>query len=168
VADALRFGVSPATSQYSPQSFPAQRTRRKPACGAGPLRSGIRPIQHSCLSGDRITGPQRTEVAVRDRGYSVRLEVGESNVELLCSSFGVDFRDSGNHAPREDNQSMVSRDWAAQDTHESIVGLALSFLPSSHFGGRANWLRRLPTKCNFVPGVTSGIGTVRVTFQLYC
>ena len=35
--------------------------------------------------------------------------------------FGPAFRYIGSHAPRENNQPMVSRDWAEQHIHECIV-----------------------------------------------
>ena len=61
-------------------------------------------------------------------------------MERLCSSFGVDFHYSGSHAPRENNQSMVSCDWAAQHIHECIVGSLCRFCPARKLGLCANKL----------------------------
>ena len=65
----------------------------------------------------------------------------EQDVERLCSSFGVAFRYIGSHAPRENNRSMVSRDWAEQHIHERIVGSPCRFCPALNLGLRA--IRRL-------------------------
>jgi hypothetical protein len=68
----------------------------------------------------------------------VRLLTGrETNVELLCNSFGPDFCSSGNHARREASQSMVSRDWAVQRIHECIVGCPCRFCPDRNLGFHA-------------------------------
>ena len=55
-------------------------------------------------------------------------------MERLCSRFGVDFHYSGSHAPRENNQSMVSCDWAAQHIHECIVGWPCRCCPARNLG----------------------------------
>jgi hypothetical protein len=59
------------------------------------------------------------------------------DVERLCSSFGVAFRYIGSHAPRENNRSMVSRDWAEQHIHECVVGSPCSFCSALNLGLRA-------------------------------
>jgi len=61
----------------------------------------------------------------------------EQDVERLCSSFGAALRYIGSHAPRENNQPMVSRDWAEQHIHECIVGSACRFCPALNLGLRA-------------------------------
>ena len=58
-------------------------------------------------------------------------------MERLCSSFGVALRYIGSHAPRENNQPMVSRDWAEQHIHECIVGSPCRFCPALNLGLRA-------------------------------
>jgi hypothetical protein len=58
-------------------------------------------------------------------------------VERLGSSFGVALRYIGSHAPRENNQWMVSRDWAEQNIHECIVGSPCRFCPALNLGLRA-------------------------------
>ena len=58
-------------------------------------------------------------------------------MERLCSSFGIALRYIGSHAPRENNQSMVSRDWAEQYIHECIVGSPCGFCPALNLGLRA-------------------------------
>ena len=53
------------------------------------------------------------------------------DVERLYSSFGVAFRNIGSHAPRENNRSMVSRNWAEQlSMNVSWVALVVSALLS--------------------------------------
>jgi hypothetical protein len=47
------------------------------------------------------------------------------------------------HAPREDNQWMVGRDWAALHIHECIVGWPGRLCIARTLGRRANWLGRL-------------------------
>src|SRR5215472_12082026 len=59
------------------------------------------------------------------------------DVERLCSSFGVAVRYIGSHAPRENNRSMVSRDWAEQHIYECIVGSPCGFCPALNLGLRA-------------------------------
>jgi hypothetical protein len=58
-------------------------------------------------------------------------------VERLCSSFGVALRYIGSDAPRENNQWMVSRDWAEQGIHECIVASPCRFCPALNLGLRA-------------------------------
>ena len=58
----------------------------------------------------------------------------EQDVERLCSSFGVALRYIGSHAPRENNQPMVSRDWAEQRIHECIVASPCRFCPALNLG----------------------------------
>ena len=58
-------------------------------------------------------------------------------MERLCSSFGVALRYIGSHAPRENNQPMVSRDWAEQRIHECIVASPCRFCPALNLGLRA-------------------------------
>ena len=48
--------------------------------------------------------------------------------------FGPAFRYIGSHAPRENNQPMVSRDWAEQRIHECIVGSPCRFCPALNLG----------------------------------
>jgi len=55
----------------------------------------------------------------------------------LCSSFGVALRYIGSHAPRENNQWMVSRDWAEQHIHECIVVSPCRFCLALNLGLRA-------------------------------
>ena len=55
----------------------------------------------------------------------------------LCSSFGVALRYIGSHAPRENNQWMVSRDWDEQHIHECIVASPCRFCPALNLGLRA-------------------------------
>ena len=55
----------------------------------------------------------------------------------LCSSFGVALRYIGSHAPRENNQPMVSRDWAEQRIHECIVASSRRFCAALNLGLRA-------------------------------
>ena len=55
----------------------------------------------------------------------------------LCSSFGVALRYIGSHAPCENNQPMVSRDWAEQRIHECIVASPCRFCPALNLGLRA-------------------------------
>jgi len=61
----------------------------------------------------------------------------EQDVERLCSSFGVALRYIGSHAPRENNQPMVSRDWAEQRIHECIVASPCRFCLALNLGLRA-------------------------------
>ena len=59
---------------------------------------------------------------------------GEYDVELLCSSFGLDFRCSGNRARPQDSQSVDSGDWTVQRIHECIVGSRCGFWPARNLG----------------------------------
>ena len=68
-------------------------------------------------------------------------EWGENKMERLCSSFGVALRHIGSHAPRANNRSMVSRDWAEQHIHECIVGSSCRFCAALNLGPRAISLR---------------------------
>ena len=61
----------------------------------------------------------------------------EQDVERLCSSFGVALRYIGSHAPRENNQPMVSRDWALHRIHECILGSPCRWWPALNLGLRA-------------------------------
>jgi hypothetical protein len=58
----------------------------------------------------------------------------EYDVERLCSSFGVDFRCSGNRARPQASQSVDSGDWAVQRIHECIVGCPRRFCPDRNLG----------------------------------
>jgi hypothetical protein len=70
-----------------------------------------------------------------DKRSDARKRNGERiRCRTLCSSFGVDFHYSGSHAPRENNQPMVSRDWAAQHIHECIVGSPYRFCATLNLG----------------------------------
>ena len=61
----------------------------------------------------------------------------EQDVERLCSSFGAALRYIGSHAPRENNQPMVSRDWALHRIHECILGSPCRWCPALNLGLRA-------------------------------
>ena len=58
-------------------------------------------------------------------------------MERLCSSFRVALGHIGGHAPRENNQPMVSRDWAEQRIHECIVAIPCRFCLALNLGLRA-------------------------------
>ena len=59
---------------------------------------------------------------------------GEYDVELLCSSFGLDFRCSGNRARPQDSQSVDSGDWTVQRIHKRIVDSRCRFWPARDLG----------------------------------
>ena len=62
----------------------------------------------------------------------------KKDVEFLCTSFGLDFRFSGNRARREVNQSMAGRDWAVRRIHECVVGGPCRCCPDRNLGFRVN------------------------------
>jgi len=59
-------------------------------------------------------------------------------VEVLCSTFGLDFRCSGNHARREASSRVERGGWAVQRIHECIVGCPCRFCPARNLGASCN------------------------------